>query len=285
MTSIRLVDSWGKIPAVAKSAQRYDSLAEWARAHGYVNLTGSTVHSWLKRGLPFPVIDERPAFGRRNTHEPDETYAALLAACKYRYDYEIRSIGVVGTILWLRGFAVDARLVREGLIWFASNPTRLVRLLSHRLEVLESNDVGTIAGSAGVTFAYHPELPARFPRAAAAGFDRAALATGVSDLLALLLGAPVQPDPAGVQAMATLLDAEGSFTAEAMRDVAGTRLRPAVLVRRIRRMSARSLGLARDRALSRLVEANTDDPIVGMLALLSEVAVGHLAPQRVKYPH
>ncbi len=93
-------------------------------------------------------------------------------------------------------------------------------------------------------------LPSRaagtVPASAAAGFDRAALATGVSDLLALLLGAPVQPDPAGVQAMATLLDAEGSFTAEAMRDVAGTRLRPAVLVRRTRRMSARSVELARD---------------------------------------
>jgi len=267
----------GRIPAVGKEAKRYDALAEWARARGYPRLSGSTVHSWVKRGLPLPVIDDRPGFGQRTTSEPDETYANLLLACRYRYDYAIPSIGVVGALMWLDGAPVTVPLVREGLIFFASNPIRLLRLLRQRPDVQDPSNIAALAEAAGVAFAYHPELADRFPTAKAVGFDRADLAVGGSDLVRLMMGVPTRPDPAGVRALATLLDAEDSFSADALRQVAATRLRPPVLIRRIRRISPRSLERARGRTLERLAEANTDNPVAAMIGLLAEVAVGHLA--------
>jgi hypothetical protein len=267
---------------VTKAAKRYEALAAWAQAQGYPRLRGATVHSWLKRGIPLPVIDERPGFGQRVTREPDETYSTLLAACRYRYDYEIRAIGVVGLLVWLDGVAVDAKLVREGLIFLASNPDRLLGFMRSRSDIEDPSSPTALAEAAGVAFAYHPELADRFPPVRAGELDRADLAIGVSDLLGLLSGVPLRPEPEGVRALARLLDADEGLTPDVLRHVVSTRLRPEVLIRRIRRITLRALERARERALERLAEVPGAHPMAGVIVLLSEVAVGHLAPQRVK---
>lgn len=175
------------IPAVSKTAQRYETLAAYGRAHGYPKLHGPAVHTWVKqRFLPRATIDH-PAFGVRSIVEPIVTGRQLLRFCHYRYDESLRDTRVIGALLWLDGFDIPFDMVRRGLTVVARSPWRLVEL-TQRLSTRSEVDADAI-NAAAVAAIYHHRVPEKLGVETTPG-----MAEGLAAYLGQLLGVGIPSD-------------------------------------------------------------------------------------------
>lgn len=119
-----------KLPAVARlpggrDPRRYEDLARRAREAGYTRVSGPAVHGWVKQGLLPLVVVTPTGFGSRAITEPPGIARQLKALCHHRYDPPAtRSLTRLGLYLWLDGFPIAERAVRDGLTYAIDLPGR-----------------------------------------------------------------------------------------------------------------------------------------------------------------
>jgi hypothetical protein len=181
-------------------AQRYDDLAVYARAHGYLDVTGPAVHHWTKGGLLPRAQPHHYGQARRTFSYPVRTGAQLLALCELRFALRIRDLGTIALRLWLEGYELPLATVRRALYQATdlSRAKRAGKLIAARrgspvTDTIEA--IGTFAGTAVV--------PGRQTRGLVNGpIEAATLAEGLTDYVALSLGAIGGPgDRDGREAM------------------------------------------------------------------------------------
>lgn len=109
-----------KRPAMEPSRRRdsrvYRRLAAFTRALGGRGVTHHAIHHWVTAGLLPKAVTTRVGFGGRvHTDIPRETECQLLALCRYRIDDKLGRYDLVGAQLWLDGYDVPTRYVRDAL--------------------------------------------------------------------------------------------------------------------------------------------------------------------------
>lgn len=264
--------------AVPKDAKRYAELAAWAHHQGYPDITASRIESWVRRGLLPRAEIAHTGFGRREIRDPPDTQAALLRACRYRFDWRENSIAIIGVAMWIDGFDVTEKLVREGLRREATAPIRLLRVIRKRPDVRPHDAVDAAAVAAvdeeKVFLRYNP---AGVSEEQAVSWK---LTFGVAAWLSLLVDPSAEVSDEDLVTFGRVLGMDApAGVADSLRDVARS-LRPANLGRRISRAQYHTIEDARAQAVALLASAGdpaSQHPEFKALVLLAWLAVGDRA--------
>jgi hypothetical protein len=108
-----------KRPAVDNDRRRdariYELLAAFARVHDFPGTTQHSVHRWVSAGLIPESATERSPFGQHITAPHADAERQLLALCRYRYTDKLGRYDLIGAQVWLDGFDVATRFLRDAV--------------------------------------------------------------------------------------------------------------------------------------------------------------------------
>lgn len=168
---------------MAKEAQRYRILAEYASSRGYPQATAPRIQSWVKRHVLPNAIPMHLDFKVKVFAEPVETGRQLLALCHYRFDEGLRSIAQVGGLLWIDGFVIPDDVVRSALSQIGRLPVTLVeRVAGQRFDPAAAS-ADTMLAEVANSLVHRHHIAELFGVS-----PRKGLADGLADLLGVMLG-------------------------------------------------------------------------------------------------
>lgn len=255
---------------MAKDSKRYAELAQYGNDHGYAELKPDTVQYWTRRGLVPHADTQHVDFGVRVTTESIWTGRLVLRACHYRYDWRIRDIAQVGTLVWIDHLPVADKLVRAGLLIYADLPVRLLELVSRNTNLVDT-PLSEVIDEAAIKVAYHPRL-AGSPLLAGPAVPRPDRAAGFADLLrVLILGQATKTEELGKLGAPFGLGSD-QFADGIVR--IGKSLSPAALSDRIAAASTEELDTARDRAQAMLGPTGDASPPLRLVSVVSCLGIG-----------